>query len=201
MTFAYARARMQARHGQRPDDAVWNRLHASGSLAHFLEAARNTGLRPWVSHLSVRTAPHDVELTLRADFSAYVAEVASWVPKAWRPAVLWVKHIARVPIGELPPWQKLWPRTTRSERATLSAFAAGIERHLERMAHVEAERDGFGERARLERELSRLFRWHTEEPVTPFCHLALTALDLERLRGAVVRRTLFPDARSEVAWV
>ena len=201
MTFAYARARMQARHGERPDEIVWNRLHASSSLAHFLEAARGTGLRRWVSHLTVRTPPHDVELTLRADFTQYVGEVATWVPDAWRAAVLWVAGLVRVPLADLEDWRALWPRTTHSERAHLVLFTRTLERHLDAMAHADSASDGFAERARLELEFARLFRWHAEEPVAPFCHLGLVALDLERLRGAVLRRALFPDVRSEVAWV
>ena len=47
----------------------------------------------------------------------------------------------------------------------------------------------------LAQTVTRLFRRHGGTPVAVFCHLALVALDLERLRGDLVRRALFEPAK------
>lgn len=52
------------------------------------------------------------------------------------------------------------------------------------------------ERERLEEWTIRLIRRSLAEPVTVFSHLLLVALDLERLRGGMVRRALFNDPQA-----
>jgi hypothetical protein len=195
VSFAYAQARIQARHGERPDEAAWDRLHASTTLSHFLEGARRTGLRRWLSAIGDRTEPAAIETVLHRDFRRYVVEVASWVPERWHDAVLRLPELlyAGEPVD--------WPRVSRAERHALEAFARELALHVQRMATPGMVDDGFAERAILGVTLTRLFRRHGEEPVAPFCHLVLVAMDLERLRGALERRALLPDVQSEVAWV
>jgi hypothetical protein len=43
--------------------------------------------------------------------------------------------------------------------------------------------------------LSLLLRRATLEPAAAFIHVAISALDLERLRGELLSRALFPRAR------
>jgi hypothetical protein len=95
---AYVQARLQARHGRRPDGATWQRLVNSGDLGHCLEVARRTPLRRWVAHLTGSRDSHGIEAALRQELRAYVAEVAAWQPPGWRPAVLWAATLPDLPL-------------------------------------------------------------------------------------------------------
>lgn len=197
--FEYAQARLQARHGSRPDAAAWRRLHASTSLEHFLEACARTGLEAWVADLHAGQQAHQIERALGAAFDRYVDEVASWLPRRWQPT------LRRQPSGRrdvnLEAWRALWPRTSRAERAQLEAFVTLLDAHRKRMRDAGREDDGWRLCDRLQSELTRLFRRAPRQPVTPLAHLALIALDVRRLRGAALRRALFPDVASEASWV
>jgi hypothetical protein len=76
----------------------------------------------------------------------------------------------------------------------MRSLVATIVSHLERFKRVNV-RDAWQERSALERELRRLFRKSALRPETAFCYLALVALDLERLRAALVRRVLWRGER------
>ncbi len=197
--FEYAQARLQARHGNRPDRAAWRRLHASASLEHFLDACARTGLEPWVAELHADQDPHQIERALGTAFGHYVDEVASWLPPRWQPVVRQQPSGRRE--ASLDEWRALWPREPRAGTARLEAFVALLDAHRARMRSSDLEQDGWRLCDRLEDELTRLFRVHPRQPVTALAHLALVALDLERLRGAVLRRRLFPDVASEASWV
>jgi hypothetical protein len=58
--------------------------------------------------------------------------------------------------------------------------------------HDPAVRDGWPLRRALEAQLTLLFRRAMLDPAVAFIFLALAALDLERLRGELVRRAAFP---------
>jgi hypothetical protein len=90
----------------------------------------------------------------------------------------------------LEEWRRRWPARDRESLRGMQRIAATIASHLERFARTSV-RDAWPERARLERELRRLFRQCALRPEAAFCHLALVALDLERLRAALVRRALW----------
>jgi hypothetical protein len=53
-------------------------------------------------------------------------------------------------------------------------------------------RDGWPLRRTLQARLTLLFRRAMLDPAAAFAYLALTALDLERLRGELLRRAAFP---------
>lgn len=95
--FAYAQARLQARHGLRPDERLWRRLESIGDLTHYLQLARTSVLRPWVAGLSAEPGPHDIELALRQHYRRSVDEVAYWMPPGWGEAVDWVKRLPDLP--------------------------------------------------------------------------------------------------------
>ena len=205
MDFAYAQARIQARHAERPDEATWARLHASTTLGHFLTMARATGLRRWVAHLKPAHGVHDIERSLRTEFRSYVHEVASWLPERWQDATRAVGNTPLESEGEgkrlLELWRARWPRMSGRERRALDALVETLSRHLEEMATASASSDGWVLRAALGARLGRLFRAECEQPAAVFCHLGMIALDVERLRGALLRRALFEDVRSDAAWV
>jgi hypothetical protein len=93
--------------------------------------------------------------------------------------------------GWLICWRSLWPQRGHGN--------AGLE-YLSRLfkTQIEAQKSeqGLGAgipRERLNHELVTAFRRYRAQPAAAFAHIALTALDLERLRGGLVRRALFPE--------
>jgi hypothetical protein len=95
--FAYAQARLQARHGARPDEQLWRRLASAGDLAGYLDTARRTTLRPWLTGMQAAPSSQAIELLLRQRFRHYVDEVANWLPGRWRETVHWVKRVPDLP--------------------------------------------------------------------------------------------------------
>ncbi|OHC74442.1 MAG: hypothetical protein A3G18_11100 [Rhodospirillales bacterium RIFCSPLOWO2_12_FULL_58_28] len=249
--FAYGQARLLARHGLRPNEAVWRRMEASKGLANYLEVARTTALESWVRPFVADSGSHDIERRLRYDWKAYVRRVAAWQPPAWRPAVLWVSMLVDLPAlshllrdrpvaewmqddhdlapaafkssadrrkafqlsplapiarafdegrspadGWLCRWADLWPDRTPTRRHALDNLAALFTRHLSRLAESE-EAGSESARNQLAKDLVYVLRRESQRPPSVFAHLGLVALDLERLRGGLVRRSLFGPSFSE----
>lgn len=113
---AYVQARVQARHGERPDADDWRAAEASADLAHYLEALKRTGLQRWVADLAPEMAPEALERELRGAWLACVDEKARWSPERWRPAVAWLRWLPYLPaidhlLGprKIPPWMRADP--------------------------------------------------------------------------------------------
>ncbi|MBF0370139.1 MAG: hypothetical protein HQL52_11850 [Magnetococcales bacterium] len=84
---------------------------------------------------------------------------------------------------------RLMPALDRHQKAAFKGLIQLVESHLEALAAAlpgsETGREG------LRRQLVLRFRRHLLKPSAVFIHLFLTALELERLRGALARRLLF----------
>lgn len=107
----YAQARMQARHGERPDEALWRQLAGHREFADYLAAVRATGLARWVAGMDVADGPHAIERTLRRHWRGACAEVAHWLPLEWRAATDWAAVLIDLPAhaylaqgGQAPEW-------------------------------------------------------------------------------------------------
>lgn len=250
--WSYVQARLQARHGERLRDGDWRALEAARSLEEFIARARVSSLRQFTERLHARMPSHALERLLREAWRGYVAELADWVPAAWRQAVLWTSLIPELPIidgllkGETPNWIKddpaladlagldrqrhdikaanspldalvaslgpdrtlaaswyshwrsLWPRR-RPQRSALVAIAAAINAHVDELDRAGPQQSSAAFRRDLKDRLTRLFRRHSGSSAAVFCHLALVALDLERLRGDLIRRRLFERSLAEEA--
>ena len=85
--FAYGQARLQARHGARPQEADWRALDGARTLAAHLERARAVMPRDWTDGLDAGLSSHAVEAALRRVAARGVDEVAHWVPEPWRPSL------------------------------------------------------------------------------------------------------------------
>jgi hypothetical protein len=88
-------------------------------------------------------------------------------------------------------WRALWPRGRADERQWLEQLVAAVTEHVQRLARAAAGDSSRHYRDDLARQMVRLFRRRSGSPVALFAHLVLVALDLERLRGGLVRRQLF----------
>ena len=96
-------------------------------------------------------------------------------------------------------WRALWPTDApRLYTAALERIAAVVQAHRERFAELRPE---FSDQARQElgRRLELAFRRLASQPAAAYLHLALIALDIERLRGELVRRVLFGPKREDAA--
>ncbi|HSC62736.1 MAG TPA: hypothetical protein VLD35_03825 [Caldimonas sp.] len=93
-------------------------------------------------------------------------------------------------------WRRRWPRQGREAGDMLERLAHVLIAH-ERGFSVASSGQGWLLRASLRAHLALLLRRAALHPAAAFIHLALCALDLERLRAELVRRVVF--ARRPVA--
>jgi hypothetical protein len=91
-------------------------------------------------------------------------------------------------------WRAEWARRAPAGGdATLRAdLGRALTAHLAAF-HDPAVDDGWPLRRTLEAQLTLLFRRAVLDPTAAFAYLALIALDLERLRGELARRSAFPN--------
>ena len=82
-------------------------------------------------------------------------------------------------------------RSARTERTALTDCARLLIAHRAALADPSGS-DGAVLRRALVSRLSVLYRRATLEPAAAFIFLALSALDMERLRGELLRRAIFP---------
>jgi hypothetical protein len=116
--------------------------------------------------------------------------VTGTVLAAFEPAIA-----GRVPLAELwlARWRKLRPPVDAFTEQLLAAVCRTVQAHTRRLA-VEGA-NGVALRDQLRERLSKLFRTAAGTLVATLCHLALMALDFERLRGGLVNRSLFARGR------
>jgi len=112
----YAQARLQARYGEHPDEALWRQLAGTRELGPLLETAHASHFRRWVAGIDVTPTLHDIELNLRARLRDHIDEVARWMPSPWLAATRWTRHLIDLPTfcylarGEPPlAWMTLDP--------------------------------------------------------------------------------------------
>jgi hypothetical protein len=232
--FAYAQARLPARHGRNPgtpDAPAWHALEASRTAAQALAAARAGTLADWVDGLDDAGDAHAIESRLRARWHRQVDEVAHWLPLRWQAAVRWFATLADLPwitaaaaVNEqrsaapdpaaraqalrdagLAPfaeaaatldasatvaiWRAEWQRLAPAAEPLALRPAELLLPRLLGAGAARARND-----AATRAALQRLFRRHAGSVVAVTAHLALVALDLERLRGELVERSLFEPA-------
>lgn len=107
-------------------------------------------------------------------FAALVAARATPVVAAW-----WAE------------WQRRLPHPLGGADDALRQLMATLQAHGAAFASAPPGPGGLLRRS-LQARLSLLLRRATLEPALAFIHLALCALDLERLRGELLARALFP---------
>lgn len=220
--FAYTQTRMQARHGASPGSLQWQALEASHTAGNYLSLCRAGALAAWVEGLDDTDDVHRIEQHLRERWQHHVDEVALWTPPAWRAAVRCFAllpdlmrldaqqrtagHVAvtatRAPASSrtreaaddaATRWSALWRRQLPPEARGVAQLRQPALCLLPRLAGTAPGRDLVSGPAR--EALRRLFRRHAGSAVAVFAHLALVALDLERLRGGLIVRALFDGGR------
>lgn len=88
-------------------------------------------------------------------------------------------------------WRRRWPSVGAESRATLQALDRLLARHAGAFA-ADPAGDGRVLRDELRGRLLAIARLAALQPAAIFANLALEALDIERLRGELLRRLHFP---------
>jgi hypothetical protein len=197
---AYAQVRMQSRHGARAPRSAWQRLGALADYRAFLEQARLTGLKSWLSNVSPISPPPGLEPLLRAQWRARLAELASWLPRPYAAALDWSATLPLLPaLAHLLRGEPAYPwMLDEPALKTLAAADAGQREML--LAQTE-----FAPLAREPRELPLLDRWlrvwqRRLPPITARERRQVAALVrlLTSQRHAFVPGAVTPDTRA--AW-
>lgn len=114
----------------------------------------------------------------------------------YRPLVdAWQQQQA-LPLAWLRHWQSLWPRRAAGGHGELLQLIYVLQQHLQDFGAL-APSQTWPQRRALVRKLEFLFRRCSFHPAALFTHLALVALDCERLRADLLGRQLFPRYESE----
>ncbi len=105
-----------------------------------------------------------------------------------------------LPSGELLQawwlaWKQSWPVRPRAERESLERVAQTVSGHATRFRACPSPQLAQGLREALERELRHEFRANVLMPAAAFAFVALSALDLERVRALLLERLLAEDRR------
>lgn len=87
-------------------------------------------------------------------------------------------------------WRELLPAPERAQSGLLAQLVLTLQAHGAAFSAAPASQ-GWPQRADLRARLMRLYRNATLAPAAIFIHLALTALDVERLRAELLRRAWF----------
>lgn len=211
----YALARIASRIGERPTEAAWRSIAVIRDFAALIDAARQQPFGRWMAGIGRESGAHAIETALRASWRALGAEVRLWMPEEWQAAVDWATDLVDLPAaihlarGEpLLGWMRddatyrelgSDPRLANSDpdlvmrawgdewqrRAPQAARDDAILRELAGLVRSEPRRS-------LGARLSHLYRRATLDPAAAFIFLAMSALDMERLRGELLRRAVFP---------
>jgi hypothetical protein len=102
-----------------------------------------------------------------------------------------------LPDAWLAHWRKLWPKTARHDRG-LEALGTALHQYL-RVLQAETCDSVQARSEALQLQLVSHFRRYSFQPAAVFSHLALTALELARLRGDLLVRRLFATNIEQVA--
>ena len=180
---------------------------------HFASAVEEVARwvpEPWAPAVRwTRWLPYlpDVRALLRdAGLSGAEAEVAGLpVPRpgaehglgvwAMRAGLEWfagVDTAGRDPVEAwLEGWRALWPPCDETCAASLESLVTLLRRHGQAFPLL-SDHAGWTSRRTLVQQARFLFRRHSGEPAAAFAYLTLVALALEKLRGDLTRRSLFP---------
>lgn len=198
---------------------------SAGMSSHLIERVLRTGWRAYVGEVASWaptewqaaiqwTAPlpdlPTIDALLRGEAPAWAARDPVLLPflQGERAALAKSPLAALLPDPERAPrlvarwhlyWRALWPKASAGERRALNQLTEAIEAHVEQLRRAGPHDASASYRGALAQSVTRMFRRNAASPAAAFCHLVLVALDLERLRGGLIRRALFPPSGTQEA--
>jgi hypothetical protein len=125
------------------------------------------------------------EASLRGASTGLRASTTSSPPEPRQPLAAWAYA-----------WCRLWPRLSGYQAEALARLQDAVGNHLQAMHAGSLRQSGDALRAELGATFTRYFRRYAGSVVAVFCHLGLTALDVERMRGGLAERRLFPPSHA-----
>lgn len=159
-------------------------------LPHISHLARGGSVRPWMledpelAPLAMEDFQRRREALSASPFSA----VAEAIAGNRSPIDAWLDSL-----------ESAWPLPEAAP--TLNTLRQLLENHIRDLQQEPGRRTtGPGLRGHFIEQLTALFRRESGRIGAVFAHLALTLLDLERLRGGLVLRALFPDPQERPQW-
>ena len=96
-------------------------------------------------------------------------------------------------------WRHLWPPQRGQQGDPLEQWIKIVQDHVALFAALPDATAARTARLALQQQLRGLFRRYSGQPAVLFVHLALMALDFERLRGDLVLRALYHATEGESA--
>ena len=90
----------------------------------------------------------------------------------------------------LAEWRRRWPDGSKSERAALEQLVARTQAHVGQFA-VDRSTSGWAARKHFQAEVTFLFRRRALTAAAAFAWLLLAALEVERVRAAIIERAHF----------
>lgn len=196
---AHVNARMSAHAIERALRAAW-RAHVA-DVARWVPREWQAAVL-WATHLADLPG---LDALLRGETPDWTRQEPALLFIADSEPRLRIAHLEKMPLAPLvretanehslasrwhAHWRALWPVRT-AETKQLTVLAGLIRRHNEQMALAGPQESSAPHRQELALRVARMFRHNSASPVAVFCHLALVALDLERVRGGLSRRRLF----------
>lgn len=165
----------------------------------------------WTAHLADLPA---IDALLRGEAPPWIKDDAQLATFAEGDVPQRIAALEKSPLAPLAPasgrppglagrwsahWQSLWPRLGRAETRALRGLIAMVAAHAAQLALAAPPDTSPPHRLELAKNLTRLFRRHGASPAAVFSHLALAALDLERLRGHLTLAALFEPTHAREA--
>lgn len=105
-------------------------------------------------------------------------------------AAAWEKGLS-LPVSWLDQWHQRMPAKALKDPGIKKSTK--LFREQFKLPIDQTQKNTGQQRQQLETRLTALFRRHNFQVTAAYAHLGLIALDLEKLRSALLRRALFPD--------
>lgn len=125
----------------------------------------------------IATTDSDARLQVLA--ATKLSPLANSFAEDGMPITDWISH-----------WRSLWPGKT-TEQTGLDALVQIFSNYLDFLRSAASSGETASKQDSIENQLARMTRSHRQQPAAMFSFVGLLALDLQRLRGELVRRALF----------
>lgn len=161
-------------------------------LQFFLHLIRNEPIPRWMTEDPVLSAVAQADFERRADAltDTRLARIAEPLMAGVPPVTAW-----------LDAWESQWPEQKPSDKEPLGKLRRAFESHISHLLAEPLEHPpGPALRRQLLERFNTAFRRGSGRITAVFAHLGLMALDVERLQGGLVLRTLFPDPTERPQW-
>lgn len=161
-------------------------------LSYFTHLARNRPVPQWMldDPVLAEFAQADPERRREALAATSMGRMLPGIAESTSPIIVW-----------LDGWAELWPVKDGPELMAMQGIRMAFETHIATILDRPLDHPvGPPLRRHLLARLTMAFRRQSGRIAAVFAHLGLMWLDMERLRGGLVLRALFPDPAERPQW-